>query len=317
MRNNVPIYQYRVNINSAWIPVEGRCLWNKDPVSNELMLPHDEPLAKKMDRYYSDAHEVVPFIRRYVQNISKSCKDETFVAYREMHPLIKHWETIANVLEGEVGDHGPDRPMSLSNGFWPKTNHGTGYKTVAESSRPQANPNEDEHVNRDMAELQAELNEEIGEREEMFVGHRSEKERERWNPLLDIQEGKFIILNPNDDWEKMHGKGLIWLVRAMSCVDPNHLSYDGHHAMFKIEWWRPKHVHSKVKDQFRYSKCLSPKTVWERDPGYLAHGEEIWQLASSAIYGFKTRVKEPNISEKGLSIPKKTCDTVKEVIDCL
>jgi hypothetical protein len=231
-----------------------------------------------------------------------------------MHPLIKHWETIATVLEGEIQQRSiGDMTISLSSAFWPKTNHGTGYKLV--SQHEEANANDEEQVieNPDTVGLQTELNEEMQEREEMFVGRRSEMERERWVPLIDIQEEKFIMLNPNNEWEQQYGKGRFWLVKALSSVDVNHLSNDVEQAMFKIEWWRPKNVKDNQGDHVRYSKCFSATQSWERDPGYL-ETEEIWQLASSAIYGFKTRMKPQSISKSGLKIPKNVLETLQDSI---
>jgi hypothetical protein len=171
-------------------------------------------------------------------------------------------------------------------------------------------------LNPDLVQLEDELNEEMEEREEMFVGRRSEMERERWNPLNDIQEGRFIIINPDDGWEQINGKGKFWLVKAIGGVDPNHPSDEGPKPMFSIEWWRPKHISSSVDDKGRYLKCFSSTQGWERDPGY-EEGAEIWQLATSAMYGWSSRMRADNIAKTGLKIPKLVIKNVRAYINML
>lgn len=90
---------------------------------------------------------------------------------------------------------------SLSYVFWPKTNHGTGYRTDFGEPTTGAGGSR-APLNQAMIEFQNEEQQEMEECAEIFVGHRSEKERERWYPLNGIQDGQFVILRPSDDCEK-------------------------------------------------------------------------------------------------------------------
>src|SRR5450759_2321719 len=180
MRDNKPIYQWKVSITVPWIPEKGRCIWVEDKIAKKLIIPVDDPLSKNMRNTYEKAHEVVPYIRKYIEHQLKGCTDETSEAYRIKFPLITYWKNVADLLEGEFGPKeiynaapnvGPRVEESLPNlsyRFWPRTNHGTGYK----SELPFMEEPEEaiEEHNDEMEDLEKELAQEMQARNEMFVG---------------------------------------------------------------------------------------------------------------------------------------------------
>lgn len=308
MRNNVPIYQYKARQSDTWIPVNGRCIWTTDASTKLKILPFGDPPAKRMtDATYTKAAEVVPYLRRYCAYLARTCPDPSSEAYRQRSPLIAYWERIADILDGQIRpvyDENIVEPLSTR--FWPRTNHGTGFKSDFGSSVEDGLPQ-----NSDLIILQDEFDGEMEDREELFVGRRSEKEKQRWTPLQEIKVDNFILLRPEEAWEAEHGKGHhFWLVKALSVVDENHVTEEGPRAMFLIEWWRPKHVKETVSDKHRYLKCFALTQSWERDPGFSA-SQEIWQMASSALYGWTSKMDPANIMSRGLKIPKSVLDNVK------
>ena len=72
--------------------------------------------------------------------------------------------------------------------------------------------------NADYDGLVEEFQEELRERDMMFVGRPSEKERQAWNPFEDIKEGSFVCINPSKTWEETNGKGIFWIVQAIGFV---------------------------------------------------------------------------------------------------
>jgi len=90
MKQNRPIYQFKASTNEPWIPENGRCIWTTDPTTRQLILPMDDPFAKKMTKSYDKKHEVVPYIRKYIEHHTKGCTDPTSEAYRMKFPLIQY-----------------------------------------------------------------------------------------------------------------------------------------------------------------------------------------------------------------------------------
>lgn len=144
----------------------------------------------------------------------------------------------------------------------------------------------------------------------MFVGCSSEKEREAWNPLEGISEGRFVVLNPNPDWEVEHGKGLFWIVKAHGSVQPNIPDRDTGEPKphFYAEWWRPKHQQTSPSDSIRYAGIFSTTRSWEKDPGFT---EPIWHKASSSMYSWSFRGKPESVLKNGLKLTKTVLNVVK------
>ena len=156
---------------------------------------------------------MVPYIQKYVEHLEKICVDVSSEAYRTKFPLIQYWKTIAHMLNEEFGLQGDDNGgctvqegmPKLSTPFWPRTNHGTGYKIDTQSMD---NLTQDT-ITKQNIEYNALVEEMAEERRgcnEMFVDCLSEKERSAWNPLEDIKEGSFVLLNPSKESEEKHGK---------------------------------------------------------------------------------------------------------------
>ena len=103
MRDNRPIYQYKVDINSPWIPENGRCIWANDLVTKKLIIPMGEPYAKKMSHTYKKKDEVVPYLRKYIEHQLNGCTDPTSEEYKIKYPLSQYWKSVADTLEGDFG----------------------------------------------------------------------------------------------------------------------------------------------------------------------------------------------------------------------
>jgi hypothetical protein len=319
MKNNKPIYQWKASINEPWMPENGRCIWVGDKVTNQLIIPVDDPFSKNMRNTYDKAHEVVPYIRKYIDHQLKGCTDETSEAYRVKFPLIQYWKNVADSLEGEFGpeenynataqiEDSEEGLPKLSYRFWPRTNHGTGYKFDIPSMEDHTLT--EEH-NDEMQDLEEELAQEMQGRNEMFVGRPSEKEKQAWNPIEMIKDGSFVCLNPDPDWEAAHGKGFFWIVKSFGQVQPAILIDGEQRPGFYAEWWRPKSQLAKPEEKTRYAKIFSTGQSWERDPGYDA---PIWHKASSSMYSWVFTGKPENIQKNGLKVGKKVLDNVREYI---
>ena len=93
-----------------------------------------------------------------------------------MMPLLEYWEGVKKCfcVGGSVGlAQVTSVPKSLREGFWPCTNHGTGYK-----HRGEYNEHLIETPQSDLEGLEQELREELQDREEIFVGAPQDKEQE-------------------------------------------------------------------------------------------------------------------------------------------
>ncbi|CAM6101824.1 unnamed protein product [Calypogeia fissa] len=80
--------------------------------------------------------------------------------------------------------------------------------------------------------------------------------------------------------------------------------------MFQVQWWRPKHVKGDVDDRAKYKSCFMITKTWERDPGFNDDTQHC-QFANSAMYGFKSGMREVNLEEKGVKIPKNVLNALK------
>ncbi|KAL3696236.1 hypothetical protein R1sor_010312 [Riccia sorocarpa] len=121
--------------------------------------------------------------------------------------IIKYWKNIKSVFEGAAWETYEGQP--LKHGFWPRTNHGTGYQ------RPGEGNHQRDGQRLEMDHLMKEAEEELLERNQLFVGHPSERERERFAPLLDIQVGVMLLIRPSDQFPV---KNSIWVAKAITSV---------------------------------------------------------------------------------------------------
>lgn len=90
-------------------------------------------------------------------------------------------------------------------------------------------------------------------------------------------------------------------------MDPNHLTKKRPKPMFPMEWWRPKSIKDDPKE-VPYESIFSSTKSWERDPLFK---KRKWQFASSAMFGWKSRMSVVNMSTRGLTIPKTVLGTVQ------
>ncbi|KAL3687438.1 hypothetical protein R1sor_013747 [Riccia sorocarpa] len=179
----------------------------------------------------------------------------------------------------------PLQEKKLQYGFWPQTDHGTGFMTVAQYEE-ELRVEQDEPAPA-LDELERELQTENEMQLQPYVGPPSGRPKRAFVPLEDICEGYFVVLRPEDDFEAEVPRA-VWLGRAMGAVVRD--NSDEHHGQFLIEWWRPRHRKStNATNQERYSSYLVAQKDWEKDPGY---NTPHLINASAAIYSWKYRVKE-------------------------
>ncbi|KAL3687022.1 hypothetical protein R1sor_013331 [Riccia sorocarpa] len=248
MANNVPIYRYQSKVDGPWVPDSGSTLWKK--VDGQFRFPMGEPRALKSPGY-----------RRY-------------------NPVISYWKKVKEQLESIQ----PLEDENLRMGFWPQTNHGTGFTLAQRQQEATRDGPEDGIIVVD--ELQQELHQENNLMLQPYVGDPANRPKRSFIPLEDITEGKFVILRPEDAFEAEIPR-MIWLGRAMGAVVRE--IDDEHHGQFLVEWWRQKHRKSNATNKERYLNVLAGQKDWEKDPGYFTPE---WMNATAAVYSWKYRSKE-------------------------
>ncbi|KAL3697482.1 hypothetical protein R1sor_011558 [Riccia sorocarpa] len=88
---------------------------------------------------------------------------------------------------------------NLRGGFWPRTNHGTGFTLAQQHQKTSRDGPEDDIIIID--ELQQELCAENNLMMQSYVGDPANRPRRAFIPLEDITEEKFVILRPDDAFE--------------------------------------------------------------------------------------------------------------------
>ncbi|KAL3692862.1 hypothetical protein R1sor_006513 [Riccia sorocarpa] len=115
-------------------------------------------------------------------------------------------------------------------------------------------------------ELERELQDENNLMLEPYVGDLSDRPKRAFIPLEDITDGTFVVLRPDDDFEKEVPR-VVWLGRAIGAAVRE--TSDERHGQFLIEWWRPRHRKStNATNQERYNDILVGQKDWEKDPSY-------------------------------------------------
>ncbi|KAL3695446.1 hypothetical protein R1sor_009522 [Riccia sorocarpa] len=179
----------------------------------------------------------------------------------------------------------PLEDETLQNGFWPQTNQGTWYKPTGLPQNATQNGRDDTVVVLD--ELERELQDENNLMLEPYVGDPTDRPKRAFIPLEDITEGKFVVLRPDDDFEKEVPR-VVWLGRAIGAIVRE--TSDERHGQFLIEWWRPRHRKStNATNKERYTDILVGQKDWEKDPGYFTLE---WINANAVIYSWKYRSKD-------------------------
>ncbi|KAL3679124.1 hypothetical protein R1sor_022080 [Riccia sorocarpa] len=225
MANNVPIYRCLF-----LVPEEGHTLWKKK--DGQFRFPMGEPRALKLPGIHPRLIEVSPFIDNLTSHLEGTFEDPTLVGFRRYNPVISYWKKVKKQLECIQ----PLQDENLRGGFWPRTNHGTGFTLAQQRQETSRDGPEDVIIVID--ELQQELRAETNLMMQPYVEDHANRPRRAFIPLEDITEGKFVILCPDDAFE-VEIPRMIWLGRAMGAVVQK--LDDEHHGQFLVEWWRPKH----------------------------------------------------------------------------
>ncbi|KAL3689790.1 hypothetical protein R1sor_016099 [Riccia sorocarpa] len=124
MANNVPIYKFRVD--GPCVPEGGHSLWKKR--NGQFIFPNGEPSALPLPSTHPRLGEVSPFINNLITFLKDTYKDETSEGYRKYRSVVSYWERVkANLTSIQ-----PLQEEKLQSGFWPQTNHGTGFMTDAQ-----------------------------------------------------------------------------------------------------------------------------------------------------------------------------------------
>ncbi|KAL3676513.1 hypothetical protein R1sor_026461 [Riccia sorocarpa] len=278
MANNVPIYKYQSKVDGPSVPDSGSTLWKK--VDGQFRFPMGEPRALKLPGSHPRISEVSPFIDNLTSHLQETFRDPTSAGYRRYNPVISYWKKVKEQLESIqlLEDE------NLRMGFWPQTNHGTGFTLAQRQQEATRDGPEDGIIIVD--ELQQELHQENNLMLQPYVGDPANRPKRSFIPLEDITEGKFVILRPDDAFEAEIPR-MIWLGRAMGAVVRE--IDDEHHGQFLVEWWRPKHRKSNATNKERYLNVLAGQKDWEKDPGYFTPE---WINATAAVYSWKYRSKE-------------------------
>ncbi|KAL3694860.1 hypothetical protein R1sor_008511 [Riccia sorocarpa] len=278
MANNVPIYRCLFKVDGPWIPNTKSTLWKK--VDGQFRFPMGEPRALKLPGSHPRISEVSPFIDNLTSHLHDTFRDPTSIGYRRYNPVISYWKKVKEQLESIQ----PLQDDNLRMGFWPQTNHGTGFTLDQRQQEATRDGPEDGIIVVD--ELQQELHQENNLMLQPYVGDPANRPRRSFIPLEDITEGKFVILRPDDAFEAEIPR-MIWLGRAMGAVVRE--IDDEHHGQFLVEWWRPKHQKSNATNKERYLNVLVGLKDWEKDPGYFTPE---WINATAVVYSWKYMSKE-------------------------
>ncbi|KAL3687446.1 hypothetical protein R1sor_013755 [Riccia sorocarpa] len=120
---------------------------------------------------HAATEDIVTYLKAYIKHI-KSIRDKTNSSsecYETDSSIIAYWENIKSLLEEPKG-WATNAGLPLKEGFWPRTNHGTGYKRPGNQIIIISTPEVDI--------LAQETEEELAKRNQLFVGNLVEMERE-------------------------------------------------------------------------------------------------------------------------------------------
>ncbi|KAL3697444.1 hypothetical protein R1sor_011520 [Riccia sorocarpa] len=134
MQDNKPMYQFQEVYGGPWLPTCGDSLWKrldrKSKTDFSVVHPPDqEPLSSGMASNHAATEDIVTYLKAYIKHI-KSIRDKTNPSsecYETDSSIIAYWENIKSLFEEPKG-WATNAGLPLKGGFWPRTNHGTGYK---------------------------------------------------------------------------------------------------------------------------------------------------------------------------------------------
>ncbi|KAL3685219.1 hypothetical protein R1sor_003241 [Riccia sorocarpa] len=194
MRDNIPVYQVQETYGGKWVPQYRRTLWKRYRCELEsetnfevLLPPRQDPLAKEVICPHAKKSEILGYIRNYIQYKEEKQKktDETTSHFQEDKALLQYWKNVESIFQTGWPSI-EDQP--LEDGFWPSTDHGTGYVPGGPSTALALVPS-------------AEVEEEMLARDEIFVGAASARKLANFVPMIDIANGLMLLIRPSDDFE--------------------------------------------------------------------------------------------------------------------
>ncbi|KAL3682631.1 hypothetical protein R1sor_000653 [Riccia sorocarpa] len=189
---------------------------------------------------------------------------------------------------GEDWEDTEGRP--LKHGFWPRTNHVSGYQRPEEANDVQ----DRQRIEDDL--LMREAEEELLERNQVFVGNPIDREPEHFAPILNIQVGVMLLIRPLDQFPV---KNSIWVAKAITSV-VREIGSDRFNQL-KVQWYRPKHRFRNASEEQRYALCMRNNQEWEKDPT-MYEEEQTFVYASACVYCWTCRAKSDKLrlTPKGL-----------------
>ncbi|KAL3677142.1 hypothetical protein R1sor_027090 [Riccia sorocarpa] len=209
-KDNKPMYQFQEVYGGPWLPTCGDSLWKrldrKSKTDFSVVPPPDqEPLSSGMASNHAATEDIVTYLKAYI----KSIRDKTNPSsecYETDSSIIAYWENIKSLFEKPKG-WTTNAGLPLKEGFWPRTNHGTRYKRPGNQIILTSTPEDDI--------LAQEADEELVERNQLFVENLAEMERERFVPIVDIMPRVMLLIRPSDDFVV---KDCFWMAKAISGV---------------------------------------------------------------------------------------------------
>ncbi|KAL3682451.1 hypothetical protein R1sor_000473 [Riccia sorocarpa] len=303
--DNKPMYQFQEVYGGPWLPTCEDSFWRrldrKSKTDFSVVPPLDqEPFSSGMASNHAATEDIVTYLKAYIKHI-KSIRDKTNPSsecYETDTSIIAYWENIKSLFEKPKG-WPTNAGLPLKEGFWPRTNYGTRYKRPGNQIIITSTPEDDI--------LAQEAEEELAERNQLFVGNLAEMERERFVPIVDIESGVMLLIRPSDDFVV---KDCFWVAKAVSGVirqrKPSDLI-----SMYevKVEWYRPKHRLSNATDAQRYNQCLRNTQEWEKDPSPFEE-EFLYVNANACVHQWKSKSR----SEK-LKIPESILRIARDMLD--
>ena len=177
---------------------------------------------------------------------------------RYYRPVIDYW---SNVIE-ELGK--PIRSEAIFfDDFWPKT--------------------QGSHQLDDMNTHQAvETFIGIEEHNEHYCGPQRERPREEFNPMLDVNQGDFLMLYPDDP-----NIYPVWLALAKSDIDDDPTSPNYNKLL--IQYWGPCAKRQGITDAQAYANCWNKYwKINDKDP-------EVWEKADAIVWSWRPRGGVPGV----------------------
>ncbi|KAL3697033.1 hypothetical protein R1sor_011109 [Riccia sorocarpa] len=149
MQDNKPMYQFEEVYGGPWLPTCGDSLWRrvdrKSKTDFSVVPPPDqEPLSSGMASNHAATEDIVTYLKAYIKHI-KSIRDKTNLSsecYETDSSIIAYWENIKSLFEEPKG-WATNAGLPLKEGFWPRTNHGTGYKRLGNQIIITSTPEDD------------------------------------------------------------------------------------------------------------------------------------------------------------------------------